>query len=300
MALATLLLSNEESKVCNACKDTLPCTPEFFGRNKRRPGGFQDKCKPCTALYRRGYWSQMNPWERERLREHYHRNATADRERKRREKLALPVKQPEPLPATRFCNKCAVEFPLTSEFFQSNGSARYPKLTLAYTCKKCSSLCRMERRRRNLEKHRERDRRLYHANPKALVNVKKYQATAKGLAARKRANRNRYEKSWLQMRVASSIRNVIGGRKGASHWPKMLGYTPDDLRRHLERQFTKGMSWDKFKNGGIHIDHIIPVSSFDITGPNCPNLLACFALSNLRPLAAKENIKKGAKRLFLL
>ena len=78
----------------------------------------------------------------------------------------------------------------------------------------------------------------------------------------------------------------------------MLGYPLSELVAHLERQFTKGMTWDAFRNGGIHIDHIIPLSSFDLTDE--AEWRAAWALTNLRPLWAAENIRKSNRVLHLV
>lgn len=79
---------------------------------------------------------------------------------------------------------------------------------------------------------------------------------------------------------------------------ELVGYSVSDLRAHLERQFSKGMSWEKFCDGQIHIDHIKPRSSFDLTDP--ANVKTCWCLSNLQPLWARDNIRKGNKQHLLL
>lgn len=72
---------------------------------------------------------------------------------------------------------------------------------------------------------------------------------------------------------------------------KILGYSSDELKAHLERQFTKSMSWDNY--GEWHIDHIIPISHFLRQGIKDPKKINC--LSNLRPLCAKKNLSKNAR-----
>ena len=99
-------------------------------------------------------------------------------------------------------------------------------------------------------------------------------------------------------RVARGVRHSLRGRKGGAAWEALVGYSTADLREHLERQFLKGMSWENM--GEWHIDHIVPLSSFTITGPDDPELRRAWALSNLRPLWAKDNIRKSAKRVFLV
>ena len=102
----------------------------------------------------------------------------------------------------------------------------------------------------------------------------------------------------LRQVISSRINHGLKGKKEGVSTMKMLHYSLTDLKAHLERQFTKGMSWDNF--GQWHVDNILPYSSFKITGPHCPELRAAWALTNLRPLWARENKQKSYKRLHLL
>lgn len=121
----------------------------------------------------------------------------------------------------------------------------------------------------------------------------------------KEAARNAKRRSTISGRLRSRISSAVwhalkGSPTGKNRLSilNLLPYSIDDLRRHLERQFKGGMSWKTM--GRWHIDHIVPVSSFNISGPDCPEFRACWALTNLRPLWAEENIRKGAKRTLLL
>lgn len=62
--------------------------------------------------------------------------------------------------------------------------------------------------------------------------------------------------------------------------------------QHIESKFLPGMSW---ANHGTawHVDHIIPCASFDLTDE--AQLNQCFHPSNLQPLWAADNQRKGAK-----
>ena len=73
----------------------------------------------------------------------------------------------------------------------------------------------------------------------------------------------------------------------------MLGYSADDLKTHLETQFADGMSWDNMSEW--HIDHIRPVASFNFDSTEHPDFKKCWALNNLQPLWAKDNLRKGDK-----
>ena len=72
-----------------------------------------------------------------------------------------------------------------------------------------------------------------------------------------------------------------------------LSYTPDDLKRHLESQFDSSMTWDNHGKDW-HIDHIIPQAAFHYDSEKHPDFQKCWALSNLRPLNAMENMTKSS------
>ena len=93
-------------------------------------------------------------------------------------------------------------------------------------------------------------------------------------------------------------RALKGGKAGRS-WQALVPYSLEELVAHLERQFTKGMTWENY-GPAWHIDHIRPLSSFSFTTPECPGFQEAWALTNLRPLAARDNIRKQAKRLYLI
>lgn len=104
----------------------------------------------------------------------------------------------------------------------------------------------------------------------------------------------------LKHRVRALIRVTLTKGRDGLRMRELLGYGTEELRAHLERQFTQGMNWTRFMAGEIHIDHIVPVSAFDIQSPDSPEFRACWALSNLRPMWARDNLSKAGKVLTLL
>ncbi|MCK5600644.1 hypothetical protein KAR91_02175 [Candidatus Pacearchaeota archaeon] len=74
---------------------------------------------------------------------------------------------------------------------------------------------------------------------------------------------------------------------------ELLGCTIQEVRKHLENQFTKGMNWDNHGKFGWHIDHKTPCASFDLTDPEQQK--KCFHYTNLQPLWWQDNIKKRDK-----
>jgi len=97
----------------------------------------------------------------------------------------------------------------------------------------------------------------------------------------------------LDRNIASTISISLKGKKAGRTWESLVGYTIEDLIKHLESKFEFWMSWSNY--GKWHIDHIKPKSLFHYTCPEDQEFKECWALSNLQPMEAKENIKKSNK-----
>ncbi len=94
----------------------------------------------------------------------------------------------------------------------------------------------------------------------------------------------------LKMNIRNSINKSLKRNKNGYHWENLVGYTLEDLKKHLAKQFVNEMSWENY--GQWHIDHIIPVSVFNFKKPNDIDFRKCWDLKNLRPLWKEENLKK--------
>ena len=64
------------------------------------------------------------------------------------------------------------------------------------------------------------------------------------------------------------------------------------LKKHIESLWEEGMTWDNWSRTGWHIDHIIPLSSFDLS--KIEEQRIAFHYTNLQPLWAKDNLSKGS------
>lgn len=101
----------------------------------------------------------------------------------------------------------------------------------------------------------------------------------------------------MRSRVRWSLLNA-GISKRGRRWEAIVGYSTEELHRHLERQFLPGMSWRNM--GEWHIDHILPLASFDFTCEGDEAFKHAWALTNLRPLWAEKNREKKDRRETLL
>lgn len=105
--------------------------------------------------------------------------------------------------------------------------------------------------------------------------------------------RRRESKSDLA-RIAESSRvrmRIALGKEKSRSTTEYIGCSWEELRSHLESQFKEGMTWDNYGLYGWHIDHIIPLASAE----SIEDLIPLLHFTNLQPLWAIENMKKGAK-----
>ena len=70
----------------------------------------------------------------------------------------------------------------------------------------------------------------------------------------------------------------------------IVGCSPEFLKEYIENKFTESMSWE-LMGKHIHIDHIIPLSS----AKSEEELYKLCHYTNLQPLWAEDNLKKGSK-----
>lgn len=95
----------------------------------------------------------------------------------------------------------------------------------------------------------------------------------------------------LRHTIRGRISNVLrkNGKPGSAI--KLLGCTVPEAKAHIESQFQPGMSWANW--GEWHIDHIRPLAAFDLSDPE--QLAEACHFTNLQPLWAVENMRKGAR-----
>ena len=95
----------------------------------------------------------------------------------------------------------------------------------------------------------------------------------------------------MQLRHRIYLALKVKGISKSKRTMKLLGCTVEELWKHLESKFQPGMTKENY--GKWHVDHIKPCASFDLTDPK--QQFICFHYTNLQPLWAKDNIRKGAK-----
>ena len=228
----------------------------------------------------------------------------------------------------KICGKCKVEKPLDGFPKDKRG-----RLGVHSSCKECSkayqasyrnqnkakivednkkwweankeseSLKKKQRRLDNLEQARQKNKEYYYENRNDILTRRKELNKVRCAESKRkeRDNKNRYEAmrmatdplyaiSKRTRRLVSKRLNERGVRKN-SKTAEILGCSFAELKSHLESQFASGMTWQN--RSDWHIDHIIPLAS----AKTPEEIIRLNHYTNLQPLWAADNIRKGAKIL---
>ena len=101
--------------------------------------------------------------------------------------------------------------------------------------------------------------------------------------------KNRQLRPWIRAsRIAITRAMTRHGYTKVSQTSEILGCSWETLREWIQALFTEGMSWDNY--GEWHLDHMLPIS-MAMSEKEC---LELSHYTNLRPLWANDNNKKGA------
>lgn len=190
----------------------------------------------------------------------------------------------------KVCTKCKVHKPFTD----------FPKdksLKDGYNswCRACYVEKSIEWAKNNPQKAKERlekwkgnnfDRKKELDRQWRINNIDRYRENHRKSEARRRAT----IKGNLDCRMVAGIGAALNRNKHGRKWQDLVGYTLSDLQRHIEKHFTDGMSWEN--RSEWHIDHIIPKSAFNYEKPEDIDFKKCWALKNLRPMWAIDNMRK--------
>lgn len=173
-----------------------------------------------------------------------------------------------------------------------------------------------EKEYRNTPEHKEKQN---------IYNTE-YRTNPKNKIKRNIKHKRRFQKDInykLNHNMHSAILNALYKNNGSKNGQSMLKYLPysiEELKLHIEKLFSHpnnltqdGKIWMNWNNWGRYdsktwddndpltwkwqIDHIIPRSLFKYSDMSCQEFQNCWALSNLRPLSAKQNQLDGATKV---
>lgn len=150
-----------------------------------------------------------------------------------------------------------------------------------------------------------------------LARQKKYQEQNEDLV--REIKRKSWNKAYhndsifkLRKRISDGIRIAFkrqGHSKGGISVFDHLNYSIEELKAHIEAKFEPWMTWQNHGNYSVktwddndtstwtwQLDHIIPQASLPFSSMEDENFKKCWALENLRPYSAKQNLLDGTVR----
>jgi hypothetical protein len=245
-----------QTKTCTKCGETKPLTE--FWRDRRKSDGRTPACRACMKASHSA-WIARNPdYANEWQRQNRDKaNAAKRRHRERHPEKAKEVER-------RRVRDPAVLRKQHKAYYEAN---------------------------KERLKHHQRQWYAKNAERARLFAVEWRRKNRQHIIARQSLPKAR-----LDGAVSRAIRaRIAKGSKRRAKWETLVGYSINQLMAHLERQFLPGMTWENYGLRGWHIDHIVPLSAFNYETPDHIDFKRAWALSNLRPLWARDNISKGGR-----
>ncbi|MGB1951962.1 MAG: hypothetical protein ACPHQ9_14405 [Marinobacter sp.] len=269
------ITGDDVMKICTKCCENKPL--EDFHNKKSSRDGKYSHCKQCKSSEDKKHYQKNSEKIKESSRRWREKNKDQDNQR-RRERYESNIDQEK----------------LNRRIWRENNIERERERSRKFYIdnkEKCLAIQRSwyernkERCKLNQKRWAEKNRQRY-------------------LAYRNKYYRNKYAeiKEEPAYRLSTSMRVMLRkqfekiGKEKEHRTSEYLGYSPEDLKNHLEKQFSKGMSWENY--GEWHIDHIVPVSEHIRAGEKDPAIINC--LTNLRPMWARENQSKNSKLTHLI
>lgn len=247
---------------CTKCSRRLPT--DDFGKSKNGPNGLNYWCKVCVRANAESYRQRLKQelgeaGYLEKRRQYYvERNDSINAKRARRQQLRR-----------EYFTKQALEW-------QKSHPDIVRQTKKKYRTKHIDKVIAYERAYNATHK------------PQRNAHVRKRKAANPAFKLRERLRSTFADK--IRAAINSEMSFVIRRQHSVM---KFLGCTVKELMQHLEARFEPGMSWKNWGRGRAmwHIDHIRPISSFDLSSED--HLRTCWHFTNLQPLWERDNLRKS-------
>jgi len=201
------------------------------------------------------------------------------------------------------CTKCGKE--KRPDEFHNSANSKDGKKSSCKQCRRQEAICyrniNIDKRRKqekewyanNTERAKKTRKDYYHANKDSILEkrTKYYQNNKEAVAKYYRERAKNDTEFKIRCNLRKRMSKIIRRMQKSGSAIRDLGCTVKQLMNHLESSFYNGMTWENY--GKWHIDHIIPLSAFDLTDRD--QFLQACNYKNLQPLWAKDNLSKSNK-----
>lgn len=200
----------------------------------------------------------------------------------------------------KVCTKCNINQSLDNYSKDKTKKTGYHSV-----CKSCKKIYMTKYfpkyQEKNREKLREKSRKYFEKNRFQLreyfrLSNEKYRKKNKQKIKDYKRKYYHLKKQNRLYSISLRLRNRLRSAFKAKNWRKInsfnsiIGCDKKTLVLYIESKFQPGMSWENYGHSGWHIDHIIPLSS----AKTIEELQKLNHYTNLQPLWAKDNYKKGS------
>lgn len=252
-------------KVCSKCGKNLPLVK--FHKDSSKPSGHRSDCTECCMPVKKKYYSKNKKklnklaWEREKS-----NPVLRDRGKKRRLEYSRSEK----------------------------GKLKQKEWKNANPSKKVYNRTKEQMEKIRESKRRYRDKNREEINRRARNSVRKPISKEKLKEYKKREYDKIKNNPYLKLihYTRARLNSVLKGGTKTFSVSGCILFSREEFMNHIESLFTEGMSWENYGKEGWHIDHIRPLSSFDLYQED--QVIEANSLANLQPMWGSENCSKGS------
>ena len=267
-----------QTKICSKCMIEKPIT-EYY-KNSKCKYGVVGQCKSCYEKYRQDNKENAKQWRKE----YYQRQDVKERQKQNnkiyyqqnKEKFAEYDKKYREEHKEQLRN-------YKKRIYQTE---EYKQKRKEYNDKNREQISEYGKNYRDKPEVKERNR---------LYNKKYYEQHKE---QRRQYDKERHQKQYYNndcyrvYRILSAgIYHALKENKKERQWETLVSYNLEQLKEHLEKQFTPEINWDNF-GSYWEIDHIIPRNLFNYTTTDDEQFKICWSLANLRPLEKSLNRRR--------
>ena len=193
---------------------------------------------------------------------------------------------------TQVCYSCKRELPFSAFNKKKTNPSGFQRI-----CKECAKV----ERKKYYDTHKDKEianHTEYEKNNREKINKKRAETRSKSESFYSKRQQRATERCSEDLgylvffryrkRILTALKNqkALRGFKDRD----LLGLPNTEFAAYLESTFTEGMTWDRYRNGEMQIDHIIPCSCFNLQ--HSSHQLLCFNFRNTRMLFTSENAGK--------
>lgn len=264
-----------QTKICSKCMIEKPIT-EYY-KNPKCKYGVVGQCKSCYKKYRQDNEENAKQWRKE-----YNQRQDVKERQKQNNKIYYQQNKEK-----------FAEYDKKYREEHKEQLRNYDKLRQQTEEYKQKRKEYNDRNRERISEYGKNYRNRPEVKERNNAYSKKYYEQHKEQC--RQYDKERHQKQYytnncyrLYRVLSAGICKALKENKKERQWETLVGYNLQQLKEHLEKQFTSDMSWNNY-GSYWEIDHIIPKNLFHYNGAEDRQFQICWSLMNLRPLEKSAN-----------